>query len=505
MTIKNRLIGSFSLMIAIVGIMAIILFVQGKAQRYYLRQSVQNYSFSAGIREIQYYLEKSASAYDFYLVLSDISEKNRFLEYSKLLTEKTNNYINELKNFKVSKTEYNSFLEIAENSELLTTKWKNSFAIYESGSRGKTKVLSAVDENILPHFNKLKTELACIYQTKLKAFKSAETKSLVIAKINFLISAGFSVLAVVLAAILSVILFRSISHPLTKLKEGAARIGAGNFNSEIQLSGGKNNELTLLADAFNKMAQNLKVKETQIIQMDRMASLGQLAGGIAHELNNPLTGVLGQSQIILEKLPQADPLRDTLEKITRAAERCRKITKGLLDFARQKDYYFEPTDISKVVDSSLEICSSDIAASNIHIIRNYRTNIPKLKVSIPHIQQVFLNIITNAIHSMPAGGTLTITTEARSKSQEARNQKLESDILPLTSCILVSFKDTGIGIPKANIDKIFTPFFTTKEPGKGTGLGLAISYGIVQRHNGTVMVSSEGEKKGATFTVKLPI
>lgn len=507
MTIKKRLIISFALMIAIIIFIAGVLFFQGRVQRYYLRQSVKNYSLMTATREIQYYLEKSAGAFDFYLILGDPSEKSRFLDYDKGLKQKTDDYLKQLKNFKASSKEYEDFAEIANLVDTVIAKWKNIITLYDKGY--KEKAIAQVDENIMPYLNKLKNKISEIHISKSETFNSAEKQSISLEKTNFLISVGLSVIAIVLAAGLSIILFRSISQPLSKLKEGAEKIGAGNFNYEINLSG--YNELTALAQSFNKMAKNLQKSETQIIQMDRMASLGQLAGGIAHELNNPLTGVLGQSQIMLEKLSPTDPLRETLGKITKAAERCRKITKGLLDFSRQKDYHFELTDIAKIIDASLDICSSDIIASKITVIKNYGKNVPKINVSVAHIQQVFLNIITNAIHTMKNGGILTITTKGVIVNEMKRSHNMFADSQQVGSrndrieFADISFKDTGEGISKENLEKIFTPFFTTKDPGKGTGLGLAISYGIVQRHNGKILVSSEGEKKGATFTVKLPV
>jgi len=492
-------------MIAIIIFIAGVLFFQGRIQRYYLGQSVKNYSLMTSCREIQYYLEKSASAFDFYLILGDASEKSRFLDYTKGLKQKTDDYLKQLKNFKTSSKEYEAFAEISNLVDTVISKWKNIITFYDRGY--KEKAIAQVDENVMPNLNKLKNKIGEIHISKSEAFNSAEEQSISLEKANFVISVGLSVIAVALAAVLSMVLFRSITQPLSRLKEGAEKIGAGNFNYEINLSG--YNELTSLAQSFNKMAGNLKKSETQIIQMDRMASLGQLAGGIAHELNNPLTGVLGQSQIMLEKLSPTDPLRETLGKITKAAERCRKITKGLLDFSRQKDYHFELTDITKIIDGALDICSSDIIASKITVIKNYGKNVPKTNVSVPHIQQVFLNIITNAIQTMKNGGVLTITTGCHAEQCHAElvsaSQRRDPDFHQGDNFVVISFKDTGDGISKENLEKIFTPFFTTKDPGKGTGLGLAISYGIVQRHNGKIMVSSGGEKKGAMFTVKLPI
>lgn len=486
MTIKKRLIASFTLMVIIIIIIAAVLFVQGRIQRHYLNQSVHNYSLMTGIREIQYYLDKTSTACEFYIILGESSEKSKFYESSNILKQKIAEYLSQLKNFKVSQSEYNEFEELADLNDMLVSKYNNAIEIYDGGR--KDKAITLMEKDILPYLDNVKSKINGIYGNKSVAFKTAEQRSQAIEKTNFLISIGLSLIAIILAMVLSVILFRSISRPLSELKEGAEKIGSGSFNYEIKIKG--DNELTRLAETFNKMAQNLKKSETQIIQMDRMASLGRLAGGVAHELNNPLTGVLGQSQVIYEKLSPADPLRETIEKIIKAAERCRKITKNLLDFSRQKDYYFELTDIPKLVDASLEICSSDLIASKINVLKNYgklQMDIPKISISPPHIQQVFLNIITNAIQSMKGGGIFTIT--------------VQSD----QWYVSIFFKDTGEGITKENLDKIFTPFFTTKEPGKGTGLGLAISYGIIQRHNGKILISSAGPKKGATFTVRLPV
>ena len=483
MTIKNRLIISFALMIAIVVFIASILFFQGKIQRDYLMDSVQNYSLMAGIREIQYYLEKSGSACDFYLVLGDSSEKSKFNEFSGLLQEKINDYSLQLNNFKISKAEYIEFSEIADACNILISRWQNAINMYSEGKR--ERAISMIENNVLSYYDKIKERIKSEYEKKINAYQIAEKESLRMEKINFIISVGLSVLAIILAMMLSVFLFRTITRPLTKLKEGAEKIGNGSFSQRIEISG--HNELTVLAEAFNKMAENLKRSETQLIQMDRMASLGQLAGGIAHELNNPLTGVLGQTEMLLEKLPPQDPIRETLEKIGKAAERCRKITKGLSDFSRQKDYTFEYIDVPKLLDNSLDICSSDLIASKINVVKKYGKEVPKAYISQPHIQQVFLNIITNAIHAMKHGGTLTIVTD-----------------VVINNYVTVAFKDTGDGISKVNLEKMFTPFFTTKEPGKGTGLGLVISYGIIQKHNGKILVSSDGDKKGATFTLRLP-
>ncbi|MFH1540746.1 MAG: HAMP domain-containing sensor histidine kinase [Elusimicrobiota bacterium] len=511
MTIKNRLVLSFCLMIGIIVVIASVLFFQSNVQRYYLQQSVKNYSIMAVVREMQYFLEKSANAFDFYLVLGDTLEKNRFNEYSKGLKQKANSYIQQVADFKADKSEYDNCSEVVGLCDRLISGWKNIITICDSDS--KKKAITLVDKDILPYLNKLKNKTSEIYLSKNVEFNKVEKRSITLEKTNFFISIGFSIIAVMLAIVLCIVIFRSISNPLSKLEEGAEKIGAGNFNYEIIITG--HNELTMLAESFNKMAKNLKSSETQILQLDRMTSLGQLAVGIAHELNNPLTGVLGQSQIILEKISMTDPLREIVEKIIKAAERCRKITKGLLDFSRQRDYHFELLDITKVIDSSVEISASDIVVAKIIVTRNYYQGIvgdfPKINISISHLQQVFLNIITNAIHSMKVGGALSITTTVITGMlfQDGLDNKLSTDGTVVTakkpSFVQISFEDTGDGITSENLKKMFTPFFTTKDPGKGTGLGLAISHGIIQKHGGEIIASSFGKGKGATITIRLPV
>src|SRR3989339_1761771 len=161
MTIKKRLIISFTLMIAIIIFIAGVLFFQGRVQRYYLRQSVENYSLMTTTRELQYYLEKSAGAFDFYLILGDASEKSRFLDYAKGLKQKTDDYLKQLKDFKTSSKEYEDFAEIACLCDTVIVKWKNIITLYDKGY--KEKAISQVDENIIPYLTKLKNKIKEIY------------------------------------------------------------------------------------------------------------------------------------------------------------------------------------------------------------------------------------------------------------------------------------------------------------------------------------------------------
>jgi two-component system NtrC family sensor kinase len=218
-----------------------------------------------------------------------------------------------------------------------------------------------------------------------------------------------------------------------------------------------------------------------------MAALGELAAGVAHEINNPLTGVLTFSSLMLKKADESHPWRKDLENVVQQTTRCRNIVKGLLDFARQRKPDKKEWDIHLLIDNTLTLLAEQVRFQNIKIDKQFKAGIPMLFVDGDQIQQVFMNILLNAADAMAGnGGNLSIKTDLKDGSAE------------------ISFTDTGCGISKEHLSKLFDPFFTTKETGKGTGLGLAISYGIVQSHGGDIEVESQ-VGKGSTFRIKLPI
>ncbi|HID93921.1 MAG TPA: PAS domain S-box protein, partial [bacterium (Candidatus Stahlbacteria)] len=239
-----------------------------------------------------------------------------------------------------------------------------------------------------------------------------------------------------------------------------------------------------LAKAYKELQQ----LQTQLIQSEKMASLGKLAAGIAHEINNPLTGVLTFAHFLLKKIDKNDPKREDLEVIVEGTTRCKRIVEGLLNFARQKEPQKSPCNINEVIEESLSLVEKQASFHNIKIIRELDRSLPQITVDVDQIQQVFMNIILNAQEAMPEGGFLTITTSMVDGGQ----------------FVEIKFVDTGCGIKEEDIHRVFDPFFTTKKETKGTGLGLAVSYGIIERHKGTIEVCSE-LGKGSTFIVKLPV
>lgn len=228
--------------------------------------------------------------------------------------------------------------------------------------------------------------------------------------------------------------------------------------------------------------------EEQLIMTDRLASIGELASGIAHEINNPLTSVIGFSQLLMEENPPDDIKKD-LDIVYQEAKRASDIVKNLLTFARKHAPVKQVSKLSTIMDDVLNLRAYGQKVNNIKINTHFASDLPEIMVDYFQIQQVFLNIIINAESAMLEAhnhGTLTITTER------------------IGNFIITSFADDGPGIDEKNIDRIFNPFFTTKEVGKGTGLGLSICHGIVTEHNGKIYVKSE-LGKGTTFTIELPV
>jgi two-component system, NtrC family, sensor kinase len=235
-----------------------------------------------------------------------------------------------------------------------------------------------------------------------------------------------------------------------------------------------------------------ELKETQegLIQAEKLSSLGQMAASIAHEINNPLSGVLVYTQLLNKKIINDNFSKDTalnfLGKMEGELIRSTKLVRDLLDFSRQSPPTLRETDVNEVIKRSLDLVSNSGQIKHVKVVREFSPDLPRVKADPDQLQQVFLNLILNAVQSMPDGGKLTLHTD-----QEKGFIKLE-------------VQDTGCGISPENMHKLFTPFFTTKKEVKGVGLGLAVSYGIIQRHHGKINVkSNEGE--GTTFSIYLPV
>lgn len=272
----------------------------------------------------------------------------------------------------------------------------------------------------------------------------------------------------------------TITRPLMSLVKGAEEIGKGKLDYRIKVR--SKDEIGILAGAFNSMVKSLEESQRQLIQSEKLASLGQLAAGIAHEINNPLTNISNNAQMLQQEVGGRAAKR--LKVIEENIDKASRIVRNLLDFSRAPEFHPEFIDITLLLEKSLEFMEHDL--KRIEVVKRFSKNLPEVLVDPLQIQQVFVNLITNACQAMPNGGRLTLTTDSTDKTVEVR------------------ISDTGEGIPKEHMDKIFDPFFTTRKVGKGTGLGLSISYRIIDRHGGRIKVESE-VGKGSTFIIELPV
>jgi signal transduction histidine kinase len=251
-----------------------------------------------------------------------------------------------------------------------------------------------------------------------------------------------------------------------------------------------NRQLMAHSKALERSHQQLKESQAQVIQAEKLKSLGQLAASIAHEVNNPLSGVLVYIQLLTRKIARHESddqvTLDYLTKIEAELIRSTKLVQNLLNFSRESPLELQQVNLNSVVNRAFDLVSQAAKKQNVRVFNELAPSLPEISADANQIQQVCINLMLNAIQAMQLGGRLTLRTYA----QDAQ--------------VKLEVKDTGIGIPPENIGKIFTPFFSTKPEIKGVGLGLAVAYGIVQRHNGKIEVTSRpGE--GTVFTVSLPI
>jgi two-component system, NtrC family, sensor kinase len=311
------------------------------------------------------------------------------------------------------------------------------------------------------------------------------------------------------AAILVVITNELISLPLKKLLWQTEMIAEGNLDSSIEIN--SEDEIGELAVSFDTMTRKLRIArseledwgknleqkvedrtrelhhvQAQLVRSEKLASLGELVAGIAHEINNPLTGILIYSSLISSDARLDQMLKGDIDVIVRETERCAKIVKGLLDFSRESTPHKSLTSLDSIMDAALTLVSHQSHFQNITVIKDCRYPVQPAMVDPSQVEQVLVNILLNAGQAMPEGGILTITTGTCDDGEH----------------VYATIADTGHGIPEENLKKIFDPFFSTKES-RGTGLGLSVSYGIINNHGGTIDVEST-VGTGTTFTITLP-
>ncbi|HEK86268.1 MAG TPA: HAMP domain-containing protein [Candidatus Aminicenantes bacterium] len=301
-------------------------------------------------------------------------------------------------------------------------------------------------------------------------------------------------LMTVIAVYVSTYLVNLYTRPINRLIKATSEISKGNYHL-LEIPAEESAEIRELEEYFNEMVKAVEERderlrelaEKTILRSEKLASIGRLASGIAHEINNPLTGILTYSSLLAEEL-KGTPYEEDLKTIKEETLRCRKIVRGLLDFARDYKPEKVSANLNSLIEEALQLLEKHVNFHNIKIVKDFEPNLPEVKVDADEFRSVINNLAVNAADAMPNGGQLTITT----RFDQANNQ------------VIIRVADTGVGISQENLKKIFEPFFTTKEKGKGTGLGLAMTYGVIKRHNGTIDVKSKvGE--GTEFIIKLPV
>lgn len=240
--------------------------------------------------------------------------------------------------------------------------------------------------------------------------------------------------------------------------------------------------------ALQQIEENLEQTHKMLMHSEKMAGLGRLAAGVAHEINNPMSGIMLYANLVQEELGDEHPLGPDLKTIIHEAERCKVIVADLLEFSHQNTYEMELVNLNDVIQKTLTILQHQPLFHNITIIRQLDQELPAIYGNATRLNQVIMNIVVNAAQAMDGKGRLRITSRTRS------NKDINE----------ISIEDTGPGIEDDLLEKIFEPFFTTKETGEGTGLGLSVSYAIVKEHKGSIRVTSTS-KTGTTFTLKFPV
>ncbi|MFZ2197124.1 MAG: ATP-binding protein [Thermodesulfovibrionales bacterium] len=302
----------------------------------------------------------------------------------------------------------------------------------------------------------------------------------------------------VLGMVINIKLATSIADPLRRLEKITKKVAKGDFSEAIKVTG--KDEIASLELSFNQMEERLQdamtsleltieklqEKQAELVKSEKLASIGKLAAGIAHEINNPLTSVLTFSSLLLEQCPESDPRHERLKMVVKETTRARNIVRQVLNFAKEAPLRKEKINVNRLVKEIADSLNAQGTFKDIELSMSIFENLPDIYIDAVQIGQVITNVLVNAVHAITPPGKITIVTQTAGNFVE------------------IIFTDTGSGIPEENLKKVFDPFFTTKDKTKGTGLGLAVSYGIIKKHGGDIEVRSTLDQ-GSTFIVRLPL
>lgn len=297
---------------------------------------------------------------------------------------------------------------------------------------------------------------------------------------------AWSALAVALGIVMPLLMVFGIFRPLSIIKNATEDIAHGRFN-RIEVINSRD-EMQQVIEAFNTMVRELERRQDQLVQSKKLAAIGTLTAGVAHQLNNPLNNISTSCQIAIDELQDGDIdlLRKMLRNIDQETLRARDVVKGLLEFSREQEFSLRPTQLAETVRRAVRLVQSQVPADIAMVV-----DVPEelvLPMDSQRMQEVFLNIIINAVQAIGSKGTIAITTGRDEKTDEA----------------VIEIRDSGAGIPKEIQGRLFDPFYTTKEEGQGTGLGLSVVYGIIQKHHGDISVRS-APGAGTSFFIRLPL
>ncbi len=299
---------------------------------------------------------------------------------------------------------------------------------------------------------------------------------------------------VLLFAVLNYLYYVVAARPLKKAGAFFKSVASGRGEPHVKFDVKSHDEIAELASSFNLMIDHLNKSQeerermaSKLRQADKLASIGQLAAGVAHEINNPLSVVLGYTKLLMKDASSDTRLKEDLAAIHENAEICKTIVEDLLSFSRQKKTRSIPADVNETVEAAVASIEGSCSGNTIVIRRNYSSSLPSVAMDVDKMKQVYKNILQNACQAIASQGTVTVST------------RYDDEV----KMVAIGIADTGSGIPEEIQGRIFEPFFTTKAPGKGTGLGLAVSYGIVSEHNGEITFESKNNE-GAVFTIWLP-
>ncbi len=459
-TIRSKTIGIFVISLFFTCIVALLYWGSVRSIKYKMALGEHFEDLLNDILEVRRF-EKN------FLLYHDMEDLDKNLEYLSKVEKFVDQYQEDIRRI-VGEGKCDKFLKSLKEYRLLMSSFKVSSSRDAAGLekvRGSGKALVDFAINLL--------------ETKRKHIHQAINRTTVIPFLFF---------AIVLALQLLILqLLSRLLEPLSLIKETTKRVARGDF-SPIPYECHTKDEICELIHAFNRMAEELETQQEALVQSRKIAAIGTFSAGIAHELNNPLNNIYLSAETLLDESgDKLDPEeKELILDILNQADRAGEIVRNLLDFSRKDKPSFEELSVSDVINKTVKLVKNQVMLTGIELKVEIPDDLPVIRGHLRNLQQVFLNLLLNAIQAMPDGGKISI--EAYDYSDKF---------------VRIDVSDTGHGIKPEDLEHIFEPFYTTKGVGRGTGLGLAVTYGLVKKHGGYIEVESE-VGVGTTFSVYLP-